>query len=55
LWIEANPGKQFHETLSGNNPSQKKAGDVTQDADPELKLQYWGKKKCQGPTVKLGQ
>jgi hypothetical protein len=34
------PGKIVRETLSQKNPSQKRAGRVTQDEGPEFKPQY---------------
>jgi hypothetical protein len=33
-------GQTAHKTLSGKNPSQKRAGGVTQGAGPEFKAQY---------------
>jgi hypothetical protein len=33
-------GKQFHETLSCKNKSQKRAGEVAPGVDPEFKPKY---------------
>jgi hypothetical protein len=46
--FEASPGKQFCETLSWKNPSQKRAGGVALGEGPEFKLQYLKKKKKGG-------
>jgi hypothetical protein len=44
-WFKTSPGKIVQETLSQKNPSQKKAGGLTQGVGPEFKPQYRKKKK----------
>jgi hypothetical protein len=44
-WFKASPWQIVHKTLSGKNPSQKRAGGVAQGIGPEFKLQYHQKKK----------
>jgi hypothetical protein len=43
------PRPTVHETLSGKNSSQKRAGGMAQGEDPELTPQY-SKKKKKNPT-----
>jgi hypothetical protein len=38
--VQSQAGQIFQETLSQKNPSQKRVGEVAQDAGPEFKLQY---------------
>jgi hypothetical protein len=47
------PRQIVRETLSWKNPSQKRAGEVTQDVGPEFKPQYYKKKKRKKKTSKL--
>jgi hypothetical protein len=39
------PRQMVHKTLSGKNPSQKRAGGVAQGVGPKFKPQYHQKKK----------
>jgi hypothetical protein len=43
--VRSQPGQIVHESLSGKNPSQKRAGRVTQGVGPEFKCQYHKKNK----------
>jgi hypothetical protein len=42
---QSQPGQIVRETLSRKNPSQKRAGGVTQGVGPQFKPQYSKKKK----------
>jgi hypothetical protein len=54
LQFEANLGKQLARFYLEKNPSQKRAGGVTQGAGSEFKLQYC-KKKRKGKRKRRGQ
>jgi hypothetical protein len=54
LQFEANPSKELLKTNpSQKNPSQKRAGGVSQSVDPEFKPQYWQKKKKEGNSLHI--
>jgi hypothetical protein len=43
--VQIQPGQKVHETLSQENPLQKRAGGVAQGVGPEFEPQYHKKKK----------
>jgi hypothetical protein len=43
--VQSQPRQTVHKTLSQKNPSQKRAGGVSQGKGPEFKPQYHKKKK----------
>jgi hypothetical protein len=45
IMVQSQPGQIVRETLSGINPSQKRAGGVAQGVGPEFKPQHHTKKK----------
>jgi hypothetical protein len=45
IMVRSQPGQIVNEALSRKNPSQKRAGGVTQGVGPEFKFQYHKKKK----------
>jgi hypothetical protein len=49
--VRSQPGQTVCELLSQENPTQKRAGGVSQDVDPEFKPQYCKKKRKSGPPV----